>query len=42
MARGGLCRRGGMESGGTDTSEIKGFDETPATMLHLVVRKIAA
>jgi hypothetical protein len=23
----------------SDTSEIKSFDETPATMLHLVVRK---
>jgi SAM-dependent methyltransferase len=26
----------------TDTSVVKSFDETPATMLHLVVRKIAA
>jgi SAM-dependent methyltransferase len=25
-----------------DTSVVKSFDETPATMLHLVVRKIAA
>ena len=24
-----------------DTSVIRSFDETPATMLHLVVRKIA-
>jgi SAM-dependent methyltransferase len=24
---------------GCDTSDIKSFDETPATMLHLVVRK---
>ncbi len=23
----------------SDTSEIKSFDETPATMLHLLVRK---
>ena len=26
----------------SDTSEIKSFDEAPATMLHLVVRKGAA
>jgi len=26
----------------SDTSVVKSFDETPATMLHLVVRKIAA
>ena len=26
----------------SDTSEIKSFDEAPATMLHLTVRKIAA
>jgi SAM-dependent methyltransferase len=25
-----------------DTSEINGFDDTPAAMLHLIVRKIAA
>jgi hypothetical protein len=24
-----------------DTSEINGFDDTPAAMLHLIVRKIA-
>ena len=26
----------------SDTSEIKSFDEAPATMLHLIVRKLAA
>jgi hypothetical protein len=26
----------------SDSSEIKSFDETPATLLHLTVRKIAA
>jgi SAM-dependent methyltransferase len=26
----------------SDSSEIKSFDETPATLLHLIVRKIAA
>jgi SAM-dependent methyltransferase len=26
----------------SDSGEIKSFDETPATLLHLIVRKIAA
>jgi hypothetical protein len=30
---------GAWHSVSSGTSEIKGFDEAPATMLHLVVRK---
>ena len=32
---------GAWSSISSDTSEIKSFDETPATMLHLIVRKAA-
>jgi SAM-dependent methyltransferase len=40
--RASYAKAGAWHSLTSDTSETRGFDETPANMLHLVVRKTAA